>query len=83
MTYEGWANYQTWNVALWINNEESIYTSAIRYARAHSDPTYLFFVENVLSSEEGDVTPDRVSWTDPTLDYERLDEMFQELKETA
>ena len=24
--YQGYANYQTWNVALWIANDEGIYT---------------------------------------------------------
>jgi hypothetical protein len=24
-SYNGWENYETWNVALWINNEEGLY----------------------------------------------------------
>ena len=27
-TYNGWTNYETWNVALWINNEEGLYNLA-------------------------------------------------------
>ena len=25
ISYNGWENYETWNVALWINNEEGLY----------------------------------------------------------
>jgi len=25
MGYSGWTNWDTWNLALWINNEESLY----------------------------------------------------------
>ena len=25
ISYNGWNNYETWNVALWINNEEGLY----------------------------------------------------------
>ena len=28
--YNGWKNYETWNVALWVNNDESMY----RFARS-------------------------------------------------
>lgn len=25
MTYQGWKNYETWNVSLWVNNDEPMY----------------------------------------------------------
>ena len=28
MSYNGWTNYQTWNVALWIGNDEGLYYAA-------------------------------------------------------
>ena len=28
-TYNGWADYTTWNVALWIQNEPAIYNVAV------------------------------------------------------
>ena len=29
ISYNGWENYETWNVALWINNEEGLYNLAM------------------------------------------------------
>ena len=29
ISYNGWENYETWNVALWINNTESLYHLAM------------------------------------------------------
>ncbi|HEY7192875.1 MAG TPA: hypothetical protein VH439_03965 [Gemmatimonadales bacterium] len=26
MSYNGWSNYETWNVALWLSNDEGSYT---------------------------------------------------------
>ncbi len=31
--YQGWANWHTWNVALWLNNVEWTYKAARRWAR--------------------------------------------------
>ena len=28
ISYNGWNNYETWNVALWINNTEGLYNLA-------------------------------------------------------
>lgn len=82
MTYEGWANYHTWNVALWISNDEILYTEARAYASAHMNhgtAKYSEFVADIMSDVWGDITLDGVSWTDPTLDHDALDAFIQSL----
>jgi hypothetical protein len=77
--YNGWENYHTWNVALWINNEEPLYRLAVGYAIASNKPSYKQFVRligDTMPDYLKAVTPDGVSWTDPTLDHKELDGMF-------
>ena len=33
-TFNGWANWETWNVALWIQNDETTYKVALLFALA-------------------------------------------------
>ena len=75
--YNGWANYDTWNVALWIGNEEGLYNAAVDYAHATTDPTYLGFIE--WMGLEGQETPDGVQWDGAALDLGELGEMIAEL----
>jgi len=32
--YNGWRNWATWNVALWLGNDEGIYHAAVELAKA-------------------------------------------------
>lgn len=77
----GWRNHQTWNVALWLNNDEYLYTSAVKFMERRKNPRaknhYMQFIrQHVLVNER---TPDNISWTGSRLDYEALDEMMREL----
>lgn len=41
MTHAGWKNYQTWNYALWLNNDQGLYNykqELIRQAQRSRDP---------------------------------------------
>ena len=71
-TYNGWHNYHTWNVALYIENEYDLYRMALRYRTYDKLLPY-------LKAMCGDLTPDGVSWTDPTLDKDELNEMLADL----
>ena len=70
MTYQGWTNRATWNVALHINNERPL------YELAKGCSTYTEFRSHLFP---GSTTPDGVSYTDPTLDLDELNEMVSEL----
>ena len=37
MTYNGYANYETWNVALWLDNDQSDYANMQELTREHKD----------------------------------------------
>ena len=81
MTYNGWKNYETWNVALWIGNDEGIYRAAVDYMRNVNKgrAAYRLFIEHMGLA--GTRTPDRVKWDGAKLDYARLNEMMREFKE--
>jgi hypothetical protein len=75
-TYNGWANYETWNVALWIGNDEGLYRMARGYRSSRSP--YESFREDMR--ELGYLeTPDGVAYSDSGLDTEALDAMIEEL----
>ena len=61
-TYNGWENYETWNVALWLQNDEGLYN----LTRAASD--YKTFAD-VMTEFYGDEaqTPDGVKFNDPAV----------------
>ena len=69
----GWSNYETWNVALWIGNDEGLYNWA-REWRHHGYKSFAHQVSEIMTE-----TPDGVSWTHPELDTDELDEMMAEL----
>jgi len=76
-TYNGWSNYETWNVSLWIQNDEGLYDIARDIARGCIHP-YGQFVDTMLQLDSKD-TPDGVSWSHPDLDFDELNEMMEEL----
>ena len=82
-TYNGWKNRQTWNVALWIGNEEPLYQSACDYVKrcrsAKRRVTYRTFANS--AGLAGDKTPDGIAWTGIRLDYRALSAMLNELVE--
>ena len=81
MSYNGWKNWETWNVALWIGNDEGMY----RLARSFSseERPYESFVKALKDAGEGSAiafqTPDGVAWNDSGLDIDALNEMIEEL----
>jgi len=76
-SYNGHKNYESWNVSLWIANDYGIYQTAVEYAKSASNPTYRDFIGYAGLSGS---TPDGVSWTDPDLDYNSLNQEFQEYR---
>ena len=71
--YNGWANRATWNVALWLNNDEGLYRTVCEYVRRYPDPSY-DGLAHLLDKLIGPATPDGVRWFDSTIDTDALDE---------
>ena len=76
-TFNGWANYETWNVSLWINNDEPMYRSV--FGLVNSNVTQWTDIASVLTTLFGDKTPDGVAWNDPTIDTDEMNELLAEM----
>ena len=76
-TYNGWKNYQTWNVALWLGNDYPIYRVASGYSKYPSP--YRSFRQEIKDSTGYTRTKDGVSLWSARLDINALDERIREM----
>ena len=83
-TYNGWTNYETWNVALWIQNDEFLYNTAkacVEFCGNNETPWEKF----VRCMTEGQIgrhllqTPDGVKWDSAKINDFQLVEMMADL----
>ena len=75
-TYEGWKNYETWNVALWINNEYPLYLSASLFMQVyHGGMPYRDWVK--VAGLDKKQTPDGCKYISNKLSYSELNEMMR------
>jgi hypothetical protein len=73
-TYNGWRNWETWNVALWLGNDEGLYSLALDHRR-HGYGALVATLRELGLTE----TPDGAAYNDSGLDTEALDELLTEL----
>ena len=79
-TYNGFTNYETWNVILWMMNDFSLYKVARQAARVDLLNPYQFFVDEMhdMNSQR---TDDGVLWTDDNINQCEVNEALVELIE--
>ena len=76
--YNGWKNRQTWNVYLWIGNDEPLYRAACDFLRKYKGKApYAAFVRSMGMQEER--TPDNIAWMGSRLCYSELNGAMREL----
>jgi len=84
-TMNGWANYETWNAALWIGNDEFLYNTAkacVTYREAGIETPWQKFVRCMTDGQIGRhlvKTGDGVRWDDPAIDADEMNDMLWEL----
>ena len=78
ITYEGWKNYETWNVALWINNEFPLYTSASKFMQSYKGRAPYSEWIRFMGYENAE-TADEIKWMSKKLCRTELNQMMREL----
>jgi len=75
-TYNGYANYQTWNVCLWIANDEMLYDLA---KQCDSYAHFKMLIREIFASDEIRFeTKDGVAWSDSNVNLAELKEFWTE-----
>ena len=87
--YNGWTNYETWNVALYMGNDEGIYNfllEGLRHLLAERNDDWTGIStqelrELVQSAFRGDSTPDGVRLSHSEIDWSEISDTLLEMAE--
>ena len=60
--YNGWTNYATWNVGLWVDNEYELYKSRCAMLESLDRPVTGDDVREFVNLWMGGTTPDLGNW---------------------
>ena len=74
-TYNGYTNYQTWNVCLWISKDELLYSLA---KQCNSYAHFKILMREIFENNLGFETPDNVAWNDSGVNLAELQEFWSE-----
>ena len=69
--YNGWTNYETWNVGLWLGGDQGLY----EMARRAMDYDHLVEMLTCIGSE---TTGDGVRWDDAKVNAVEINEMLED-----
>jgi hypothetical protein len=75
-SYNGYQNYQTWNVCLWISNEEDLYSLA---KQCTSYDHFKILIREIFTTTAIRFeTPDCVAWNDSGINMAEMEEYWTE-----
>jgi len=76
-TYNGWANYETWNVSLWMQNHQFLYNTAVACVEFKND-NELPYTKFIRCMDNGGqlTTNDGVAWDDELVNQDEINEMM-------
>ena len=76
--YNGWANHATWNVSLWVDNEEALYDMMLREWPTEPDRDAADAYRLARRLFPSGSTPDRVLLSNTSIDWVEIAEAWDE-----
>jgi len=76
MSYNGWTNWETWNVAMWIGNDEMFNRLMTQGAKNDWEQFKALAMQFGITK-----TPDGVSFEDPEVNQDEIREAYAEEEE--
>ena len=79
-TYNGWTNWETWNVLLWLDNEQNLYNAKESFIRRNEHKqNFEILVKSFLTDIFPNGTPDMKTAEEmEAVNYEEIAETWQE-----
>ena len=79
-TYNGWTNWETWNVLIWLDNEQNLYNAKESFIRqTQHKQNFETLVKSFLTIIFPNGTPDMKTAEEmESVNYEEIAEAWQE-----